>query len=349
MLKSVSENVVISGIATVIPKKELCLLNDASLYDGDEKQLKRVMRSSGFHTRRVVEEGVTASDLCEAAARILIKDMNIEPSTIDALIFLTQTPDYYIPATACILQHKLGLPIASAAFDVNQGCAGYGYGLWLASMLANAGCKKVLLLVGDTSSKYTDMFKAHNSAPVFGDAGSATLVEYTPGAEPIFFDIGNDGSQYEAIMAENGGFRNVIRQDMFCEDGTFQYNARMDGLKVMEFTLSRVPQSVHNVLASAKVSKDEIDYFIFHQANKFILENIADSIDIPLNKVPMKTLSKYGNQSCTSIPSAICDALKNEVSSKKLKLCLSGFGIGLSWVSVVINTSNIYCSGIREF
>lgn len=348
MLKSVIKNVVLTGISVVVPPNEVSLLDDPTLYGGDEKQLKRVMKSSGFHTRRVIEDGKTASDLCEAAARHLFKDMNVDPKEIDALIFLSQTPDYHMPATACILQHKLGIKQESAAFDVNQGCAGYGYGLWLASMIANSGCKKVLLLVGDTSSKYTDMFKEHNSAPVFGDAGSATLIEYKENADPIYFDIGTDGSQFEAIMAQIGGFRNPPKPDMFYEDGSFKYKAQMDGLKVMEFTLSRVPESINSVLEGSGTSKDEIDYFVLHQANKFILQNIADNADIPLEKMPMETLSKYGNQSCTSIPGAICDALKDEVSTKKLKLCLSGFGIGLSWVSIVINTDKIYCSGIRE-
>lgn len=349
MLKSIIKNVKIKGISVVVPSKELCLTDDKSLYGGDEKQLKRVMRSSGFNKRRVADENVTASDLCVKAAENMFADMNFDRKAIDAVVFVTQTPDYHMPATACVIQHRLGLKESTAAFDVNQGCAGYAYGVWIASMLANSGCRYVLLLVGDTSSKYTDMFREHQSAPIFGDAGSATLFEFDEKAAPMYFDIGTDGSNYEVIMARNGGFRNPPKKDMFYEDGTFKYEARMDGLKVMEFTLSKVPGSIKDVLERAGITKDDIDFFVMHQANKFILENIALEADIPLDKMPMETISKYGNQSCTSIPGAICDALEEEVQKRPLKLCISGFGIGLSWVSAVLDIDRIYCSGIRNF
>ena len=349
MLNTTIKNVSIKGVSVVVPQQAQSLLDDKTLYGGDEKKLKRVMRATGFHTRRVVDASVTASDLCEAAARNLMRDMKIAPSEIDGVVFVSQTPDYHMPATACILQHKLGLSNATAAFDVNQGCAGYTYGLWIASMMVSNGCNRILLLVGDTSSKYTDMFKEHNSAPIFGDAGSATLLERDNMASPLFFDIGTDGGQFEAIMSTNGGFRSPPTIGMFYEDGSFKYGAQMDGLKVMEFTLSRVPESIRDVLEYAGVSKDKVDYFIFHQANKFILENIAGNADIPVEKIPMETLSKYGNQSCTSIAAALCDALLEPLMQQKLLLCLSGFGIGLSWASVVLETNKIYCSGIRPF
>lgn len=349
MLKSKIINVKISGISTVVPKRELCLLEDKTLYNGNEKKLKRVMQSSGFSKRRVAKSDVTASDLCHAAAKNLFHDMEIDPLSIDAVIFVTQTPDYQMPATACILQHRLGVSQNSAAFDVNQGCAGYTYGLWIASMAANSGCKRVLLLVGDTSSKYSDMFKEHASAPIFGDAGSATLLEYDEDADPMYFDIGTDGANYDAIISKNGGFRNPPTQDMFYEDGSFQYKAHMDGMRVMEFTLNHIPKSIDSVLDHGKVEKESIDYFVMHQANKLILQNIAMNADIPEHKMPIGTLSKYGNQSCTSIPSAICDALSEEIQQKDLSLLLCGFGIGLSWVSTVLKTHKIYCSGIREY
>lgn len=349
MLNVKINNVKIKGISTVVPKKELCLTDDKTLYNGNEKQLKRVMKSSGFNKRRVVENGVTSADLCQRAAEILFKEMNISPDTTDGVIFVTQTPDYHMPATACILQDKLKIKQASFAFDVNQGCAGYTYGLYIASSIINSGAKRVLLLVGDTSSKYTDMFKEHNSAPIFGDAGSATLIEFDENAPSMFFDIGTDGSNYDVIMSENGCFKNPPKKDDFYKDGTFKYKAKMDGMKVMEFTLDKVPVSINEVIKFSACKKEEIDYFIMHQANKFILENLAMNTDIPLEKMPLNTLSKYGNQSCTSIPCAISDNIKDEIESRHLKLLLSGFGIGLSWASAVVETDKIYCSGIREY
>jgi 3-oxoacyl-[acyl-carrier-protein] synthase III len=349
MLKSVVNNVIIRGISTVVPKKELSLRDDSTLYNGNEKRLKKVMKSSGFDKRRIVENDVCASDLCQRAAEILFTEMSIDPKTVSAVIFVTQTPDYCMPATSCILQHKLGISEESAAFDVNQGCAGYTYGLWITSKLIDKNCKRVLLLVGDTSSKYSDMFKETNSAPIFGDAGSATLLEYSENESIITFDIATYGDQFDAIISKNGSFRNPPNSDMFYKDGSFKYESKMDGMRVMEFTLDKVPSSINSIIDYANCNVSDIDYFVIHQANKFILENLALNTNIPLDKMPIQTLSKYGNQSCTSIPGVICDSLKNEVSSKKLKLLLSGFGIGLSCVSTILDINKIYCSGIREY
>ena len=349
MLKLKINNVSIKGISTVVPKKELCLTDDKTLYDGNEKQLRRVMKSSGFNKRRVTDENTTASDLCYKAALDLFKGANISPDTIQGIVFVTQTPDYHMPATACILQDRLNIPQASFAFDVNQGCAGYTYGLYIAASLINSGIKRLLLLVGDTSSKYTDMFKEHKSAPIFGDAGSATILEYNESAKPMYFDIGTDGSNYDVIMSKNGCFRNTTKKEDFYEDGTYMYKAQMDGMKVMEFTLDKVPKSINDVLEFSNTKKEDIDYYVFHQANKFILENIALNTNLPIEKIPMETLSKYGNQSCTSIPGAMSDSLQHELSTRPLKLLLSGFGIGLSLVSCVIETNKIYCSEIIEY
>ncbi len=349
MLDIKIEKAEIKGISTVVPKRELCLLDDKTLYNGNEKQLKRVMKSSGFNKRRVTDSNTTSADLCQRAAEVLFKEMNISPDVIDAVIFVTQTPDYHMPATACILQDKLKIKQSSIAFDINQGCAGYTYGLYVASSLVNNYIKKVLLLVGDTMSKYTDMFKEHNSAPVFGDAGSATLIEYNKNAKPMFYNIGTDGSNYDVIMSENGSFRNPPKKDDFYEDGSFKYKAKMDGMKVMEFTLDKVPISINEVIKFSNYNKDDIDYYIMHQANRFILENLAMNADIPIEKMPTETISKYGNQSCTSIPCAISDVIQKEAEERPLKLLLSGFGIGLSWVSAIVDTNKIYCSGIREY
>ena len=303
MLNLKINNVKIKGISTVVPKKEFKLEDDETLYDGNKKRLKRVMSSTGFNCRRVADEKTTSSDLCVKAAENLFSEMNYNRKELQAVVFVTQTPDYYMPATACILQDRLNLSQDIATFDVNQGCAGYVYGLWIASSLISGGLKKVLLLVGDTSAKYTDMFR-DGSAPIFGDAGSATILEY---------------------------------------------ESQMDGARVMEFTLDKVPLSIKELLEKADEKIENIDYFIMHQANRFILENIAMNADIPFEKMPTETISKYGNQSCTSIPSAICDTIYEEVSNKNVKLLLSGFGIGLTWASCITTLDKITCIKINEY
>lgn len=348
MLNLKIENVKIKGISTVVPKNKLKLEDDDSLYGGNKKRLKRVMASTGFNCRRVADENTTSSDLCVKAAENLFNEMNYNRKELQAVVFVTQTPDYYMPATASILQDRLNLSQDIATFDVNQGCAGYVYGLWIASSLISGGLKKVLLLVGDTSAKYTDMFR-DGSAPIFGDAGSATILEYDTNAESIYFNIGTDGSGYEVIMTPNGGFRNPPKKDMFYENGQFKYESQMDGAKVMEFTLDKVPLSIKEILEKSNNKIENIDYFIMHQANKFILENIAMNTDIPFDKMPTETISKYGNQSCTSIPSAICDTINEEVSNKTVKLLLSGFGIGLTWASCIAIFDKITCTKINEY
>ncbi|MGN0017453.1 MAG: 3-oxoacyl-ACP synthase III family protein [Candidatus Gastranaerophilaceae bacterium] len=348
MLNLKIQNVSVKGISTVVPKTEKRLEDDETLYEGNKKRLKRVMASTGFCARRIVDEKTTSSDLCVRAAENLFKEMNYNKNKIDAVVFVTQTPDYHIPATSCIIQERLGLSQDIAAFDVNQGCAGYVYGLWVASSLIQSGTKSVLLLVGDTSSKYTDMFK-NGSVPIFGDAGSATILEYDDTATPIYFNIGTDGSGYEVIFAKNGGFRNIPTPDKFYDNGGFKYESQMDGSKVMEFTIDKIPPSIKCVIENANENIQNIDYFIMHQANKFILENLAMNSDIPMDKMPTETLSKYGNQSCTSIPSAICDQISDIVSTKKVKLLLSGFGIGLTWASCVVDLNKICCLEIKEY
>lgn len=342
------KNVKITAISTVVPRQELCLSDDKTLYDGNEKQLRRVMKSSGFDKRRVTDKNTTTADLCQKAAEVLFKEHAVNPKSINAVIFITQTPDYHMPATACLLAHKLGLSTDIAAFDVNQGCAGFTYGLWIGGSLVNKECSKILLLIGDTPSKYTDMFK-DGAAPIFGDAGTATILEYDENSDPMFFNIGTDGSNFDAILAKNGGFRNPPTKDLFHPDDTFAYNAKMDGMRVMEFTLDRVPTSISNVLKYANVDKSDIDWFVMHQANKIILTNVAINADLDLKKVPTETLSKYGNQSSASIPCALCDQLRHKLINEKHKLLLSGFGIGLCWVSCIITLNKIYCSNVNIY
>lgn len=348
MVKSAIKNILIKGISTVIPTKELSLLDDKNLYNGDEKKINRVINSSGFLKRRITDEKTTTADLCEKAAIDLIEKLNIDKSTIDGLIFVSYTPDYLMPATSYVLHEKLGLSKNCMVMDMPQACSGYVLGLWQAGMMLNSGCKKILLLVGDSFSKFSDMFN-NNTAPVFGDAGSATILEYKDGEPPIYFNINSDGKSYDSLICYNGGFRNPPKKEEFYEDGTYKYNSKMDGARIFDFTLAEIAPSIEEVLDFAKINKDNIDYFVLHQANKFILENIASALNIDKTKVPMETLSKYGNQCGASIPCTISDMLHKEVTTDKNKLLLCGFGVGLSWASAIVDLNKIYCSGIIEY
>ena len=347
MPKFAFDNVKIKGISTVIPKTEKNLLDEPNLYDGNQKKINRVINSSGFLKRRVTKEEMT-SDLCLQAAQDLIEKLKIETDKIDALIFVSYTPDYLMPATSYVLHKKLNLSKDCICMDIPQACSGYVLGLYQASMLINSGCKKVILLVGDSFSKFSDMFK-NNTAPVFGDAGSATFIEYDKNAEKIYFNINSDGSNYDALICENGGFRNPPKKTDFYEDNGYMYKSNMDGGRIFEFTMNNVSTNIEELLNFSKISKNDIDEFIFHQANKFILENIARKLDIAPEIVSSETLTNYGNQCGASIPCTISNTISDKVSTEKVKCLISGFGVGLSWASAIINLDKIYCSKLNDY
>lgn len=350
MLKSIINNVKIAGISTVLPEKEVNLYDNKELYGGNIKKIDRIVNASGFHIRRVADDDVTAGDLCEQAAEDLLDKLKVDRKEIDAIILVTQYPDYIAPGTACFIHGRMGLKKECAAFDINQGCAGYAYGLWIASMMVNSGCKKVLLLVGDTPNKATSKDDDPTTAvPMFGDGGSATLLEYNEEAKPIYFDIGTDGTGAEVIWFKNGSFRHPPILEDFSPDGKFLIDAYMDKLAVVDFTLREVPPSINAVLSYAGWNKDEVDYYIMHQANKIIIHNIASIVNVEPEKFPIKSLSLYGNLSCGSIPSVMSGELNEEIKTKNLKLVLSGFGIGLSWVSIALETDKFYCSNIINY
>lgn len=347
MVTSSFKNVKISGISTVVPTRECCILDDENLYNGNRKKIDRIINSSGFYNRRVADKDVMTSDMCLQAANDLIEKLKINRSSIDAILFLSYTPDYLMPATAYVLHKKLELSQNCLCMDIPQACSGYILGLFQASMLLNSGYKKVLLLVGDSFSKFSDMFRDH-TAPVFGDAGTATILEYDESAKTIYFNINSDGSGYDSLICRNGGFRNIPTQGKFYQNGDFEYQAKMNGAEIFDFTMNNIAPSLKKLLEFSSQDKDDFDYYIFHQANKFILQNIARQLEIDENKMPIKTLSQFGNQCGASIPCTISDQLKNNIQSKKV--LMSGFGAGLSWASAIVCfNENMYCSKINEY
>ncbi len=341
-------NVKLKGISAVIPPHELSLLEDKNLYNGDAKKIQRVIESSGFLNRRVNATQVMTSDLCLKAAKDLLEKTNTSKDDIDALLFISYTPDYLMPATSYVLHKELELAKECVVMDIPQACSGYVLGLYQAAMLINAGCKKVLLLVGDSFSKFSDMFN-NNTAPVFGDAGTASLIEFDSNANQIHFNIHSDGSGYDSLMCKHGGFKNPPHKDLFYDDGSFMYKSHMDGGRIFEFTISEIAPSIEQLLERTKFAKEDINYFVLHQANKFILENIARKLGVEETKLPMGTMTKYGNQCGASIPCAMVDMLHEEITNNNNKMLLSGFGVGLSWASVIIDINKIYCSEIMEY
>ena len=361
MSKNIFRHAKISGISAVVPKNEIRLEDELQFFGGDIKKARRVTKMAGIDRRRVADEGVLPSDLCQHAAEKLFDGLGLDRSTIDTLVFVSQHPDYIMPATACILQDKLKLPKTCAAFDVNQGCTGYVYGLWIAfSLVESRACSRVLLLEGDGLTRLYDQDN-RVVAPIFGDCGTATLVEHTAEESLSWFMLGTDGSGAETLMLPTGIGRLPLPDTPeeyapYCErlydaNGTPWRLSRiyMDGGAVFEFTLNVVPEHILELLRFAQKTPENIDSLVLHQANRQIMLNIADKVGFPPEKVPMETFSKYGNLAGASIPSAICDALAAEIQSSQRQLLLSGFGVGLSWASAILTTDRIWCSGIIDY
>ena len=342
------KNVRIRGISAVVPEREANLLEDPLLYGGDQRRIDRVVKSSGFLKRRVADRDTTASDLCFAATENLLDSLNVERTQIDALLFISSTPDYFMPATSYVLHGRLGLSDQCIAMDIPQACPGFEFGILQASMLIQSGCRNVLVLVGDCWSKFTDMFRDH-TAPVFGDAGSATLVSYDEHAGESFVNVHTDGSKYDVLLCKRGAFRNPIGREDFYEDGGFKYEAKMNGGEVFAFTIEQVAPSISELLAKSGRDKSEVDYFVLHQANKYILQNIAVQLGVSENKIPMSTLSEYGNQCGASVPCVMADVLSGKLVGERHRVVLSGFGAGLGWANVLTDIDLDYCSRIENY
>ncbi|MDB4973963.1 MAG: 3-oxoacyl-ACP synthase [Myxococcaceae bacterium] len=331
--------VAVRGIASAVPDHVKTLDDDAAMFG--EADAKRVFKNTGVKQRYTTENGMCASDLCEPAARRLLQELNWEASSVDVLVLVTQSPDYISPATACVLHARLGMGPDCAAFDVNLGCSGWVYGLWLVSaLLTSGGGTRALLLVGDVVTR--TMSPADRSvAPLFGDAGTATALECAADAPPMDFVIGSDGAGARHLMVPAGGFR-LRAQDANAAlatgaDGNTRslQHTHMNGAEVFTFTLASVPKLLKDVMARAGWSHEDVDWYVFHQASTFMLKTLCRSCGIPTAKFVI-AMENYGNTSSASIPLAICDRLRENLGAGSQRLVLAGFGVGWSWGAVAL-------------
>ena len=334
MANGIIGNTEIIGVSSAVPSLVRDVSDDAKAFGEDEA--RRISEAVGVNRRCVVSPEICTSDLCFAAAERLLADLRWDRGTVDALVFVSQTPDYILPATACILHGRLGLAKQCAALDVNLGCSGYVYGLWLISHLIACGnVKRGLLLTGDTISRIVSP-QDRSTAPLFGDAGTATALQYNAAAPPIFFELGTDGTGAKHLIVPAGGFRRPHTDETARRTEREGGNVRseedlfMDGAEVFAFTLREVPPMIKAVLNASQWTADSVDAFVMHQANRFMLQHLAKRLRIPLEKMPF-SLHEYGNTSVSSIPLTLSHALSGDLKRKQLRLVLAGFGVGLSW------------------
>ena len=337
-------NVRLAGIACAVPDNVRSLDDDVLAF-GEADALK-ISSSTGVKQRYVVPPGVCTSDLCFTSAKQILEGLNWAPDTVDVLIFVSQTPDYVLPATACSLHGRLGLAKRCASFDINLGCSGYVYGLWVAASLLSAGSySRALLLVGDTISRLASP-QDRSVAPLFGDAGTATAIERTASAPPMYFELGTDGAGQNHLIVPAGGFRKPhCAETAVClerEGGNVRSEEHlyMNGPEIFAFTLREVQPLVQSTLAAADWKVEDIDAFVFHQANQFMLSHLSKRMRLPAAKVVL-TLGEYGNTSSASIPLAMLHTLRDRAGSETLKLLIAGFGVGFSWGAAALTVEKI--------
>ncbi|MCD4680410.1 MAG: ketoacyl-ACP synthase III [Bacteroidales bacterium] len=343
-------NVRIAGISACVPKKEVDNM-DYKWISRKEREL--FIQQVGVRKRRVVDGNTTAADLCFTAAEKLIADLRWDKNEIEAIILVTQSGDYVIPASSIILQDRLGLSHNCLAFDINLGCSGYVYGLSvIGSMITSGNIKKALLLVGDTST-FNASYRDKSTYPLFGDAGTASAIEYSEGYPEMSFNLQSDGSGYKAIYVHDGGVRNFVSKDTLKQkkisDGIYRNKLQLtlDGIKVFGFSLREVVPNIKTLAKHLDTNIDQYDYFVFHQANRIINQTLIKMLKVPSEKMPL-SLGKYGNTSSASIPMTIVSELGEDIRKKNLNLMLSGFGVGLSWGSAVVKTDKIVCPEVIE-
>lgn len=340
-----TKNVLIKGISAAIPKNKVS--NENYLYH-TEIEKEQFVKTTGIKYRRIADKNTTASTLCLESANNLLEKLHVNRLEINILIFVTQTPDYTIPCSATILQHKLQLSSSCLAFDINLGCSGYVYGLSVVASLLQNIKGKALLLVGDTSTKIINV-KDKATAPLFSDAGSATLLCYEDDADEIYFNLQTDGKDYDAIIRKDGGIKNPFTINSLLLDenkGFCPIDMTLDGIKVFNFSRREVVPNINNLLDSFNINKESIDYYFFHQANKLMNDSLIKKLNIEPSKAP-STLENYGNTSSASIPITIVDALSNKHNATYYVI-LSGFGVGLSWGSAYVKLRDSYISPILE-
>lgn len=333
MAKAITHGSRIAAIGTCVPVKIYDNIADTKQFKKNE--VRKVTAMAGVSQRRIADESICSSDLCVAAAENILDTLGWTRDTIDALIMVTQSPDYLLPSTACVAQERLGLTDECAAFDVGLGCSGYPYGLWIASMmLQKGGLERVLLLHGETPTRFSDASDRSVSL-LFGDSGSATAIEAKEEhkAKKWYFKLHSDGSGYQDMIIPAGGFRNRMSED------PSQHCVHMNGANIFNFTIKRVPQLIHDTFALSNRTVEDIDYFIFHQSNRFIINHLIKKCKLQAAKVPI-ILKKYGNTGGASIPLAITQGNLDFDQKPSLQILLLGYGVGFSWGSALVDLSS---------
>lgn len=327
----------IKGISYYLPER--VVTNEELLKEFPEWSVDKVAKKVGVNSRHLAAENETAGDMAEKAARKLFEEYNISPSEIDFVMLCTQSPDYFLPSTACILQHKLGIPTTVGAFDYNLGCSGCVYGLAMAKGLIVAGiAKNVLVLTAETYNKYLHPSDKSNRS-IFGDGAAACLVSTEGFAEIGEFSLGTDGSGAEKLILKTGASRYKTATGHFVidEEGHERHDdyLYMNGGGIFNFTLDAVPVMIKDILARNNMTSDDVDFYVFHQANMFMLNTIRKVCVLPKDKFYVN-LAETGNTVSSTVMIGLKQCLEVGTIHEGMKVMVSGFGVGLSWGGTIL-------------
>lgn len=344
------KNVALRGVTGTVPNHpvktadfDILTQEEADIFDN----------TVGIKNRYIGSDDLCASDLCYDAAVRLINGLGWEKESIDVLIFGSVTGDFKTPPTAGILQHRLGLPNSTFVLDVPMGCCGSMYAINIAGNLLSGGTvKRALLLVGDTALRMGSL-KDKSRVPLFGDCGTAMALEYDQEADDIIIEFNTQGSGYEALMTPHGGFRHPITPESFIEKdfGNGIIRAPKDtlivGMDVFMFAITKPPVSIKNMMEKNQLTKDNVDFFLIHQANKLIVDRIVKKLKLPLEKVPYD-LQEFGNLGGASIPMLMTYNIAEELRSRPLSLLCSSFGLGLTWGTMLLKTKPLLVMDLHK-
>ncbi|WP_310377789.1 ketoacyl-ACP synthase III [Flavobacterium sp.] len=348
------KNKKITGILSVLPSNEIHYLDEIVNYNFSEKQSIKLGKIMGYGTQRIVDDTTTVSDLCVFGINHLIDNQLLDKNSIGAVVLCTQSPDYFLPATSNVISGRLALSQDVISMDINQGCAGFEVGLMQAFMLLNTGnINKVVLLNADVLSKKISK-KDRNSRPLVGDGATITIIENSFDDEEIDLFIKMDGTSALSLQIPAGGFKTLSTAEtaILREDAAGNFRALdhlvMKGDEVFNFVQTKVPEMIQEMFDTLKIDKSYFDYYLFHQPNKFMLEKLAEKMNIPYEQMPNNISQKYGNGSSTTVPLNVCENIGEKALSSSYKVCFGGFGVGLTWSIIKWKLENLdFCKIIN--
>ena len=345
----------VSGILTILPQKVVKFEDEMANYNFSPAKSMKLKLAMGYNEHRIAEHGQCSSDFCKFGLQYLFDNKLLNKDDIDALLFVSQSGDYYMPPTSNLIQGYFKLKHDCLCMDINQGCAGFELGLIQAFLLLEqSAIKTVVLMNADVLSPKVSA-RDRNSKPLIGDAASITIVEKCEEENTIYANIKMDGTGAFALNIPAGGFRMpstpetaVMEQD---SAGNFRSkdNLVMQGDDVFNFVQREVPPMIEHLFEQSGVDRDDVDWYMFHQPNKFMLHKLADKIGIPREKMPANIVENFGNASGVTVPTCISYNLGEQLCNNTMQLCLAGFGVGLTWSSIMMKMGELKFNKIIEY